>query len=391
MLTLFSIPKHFCGDAEIIQRNAIQSWLQLRPKCEIILFGNDKGTKEVADEFDIKHIPEIARNEFGTPLLNGLFEKAQEIACYHLTAYVNADIILMSDFLEAIKRIQKDFFLMIGRRWDFELKNELDFNSSNWELNLKEVIKEKGSLHAPTGIDYFVFPRGLFKDIPSFAIGRTAWDNWLVYRAHTLGATVIDATQVIMAVHQDHGYAHIPDGIEGAWKGPEAKRNLELAGGSERIFTIEDATHILTSAGLRGAALFKIRDKERKCNALIQQAQGYLQQQRYKEAEGELEKVISLEPKDKIMIASIYYTLGSNYEEEGLIDKAIEKFGKVIEFAEKSFSLVDKNRFTGGAYFHLGEIYQKLGQRVESIKEFEKCLRLVPDHKKAKESLKSLV
>jgi len=390
MLTLFSTPKPFRGDIETIQRNAIQSWLKLRPKCEIILFGDDEGTDEVAAEFGIKHISEVVRNEFGTPLLNSLFEKAQKISNYQLMAYVNADIILMNDFLEAIERIQKDSFLMVGQRWDIELKDTLKFDDPDWELHLKETVKERGILHAPTGIDYFVFPRGLFKDIPPFAIGRTAWDNWLVYQARVLGAAVIDATQVIMAVHPNHGYAHIPDGREGAWKGPEAKRNLELAGGSEHVFTIEDATHILTPVGLREATTFKIRDKERKCSSLLQHTQGYLQQNRYKEAEDELKKAISLEPADKIMIVSICYALGSNYEREGMLDKAEEKFKEVVGFAKEISPSTDKNRFTGGTHFHLGKIYQNMDKREKAIKEFKECLRIIPDHKKAKEILGEL-
>ena len=65
MLTIFAIPKSFEDPhINIIQRNAIQSWLQLQPKCEIILFGNDKGVAETAEEFGVKYIPEIEKNEF---------------------------------------------------------------------------------------------------------------------------------------------------------------------------------------------------------------------------------------------------------------------------------------------------------------------------------------
>jgi hypothetical protein len=57
---------------------------------------------------------------------------------------------------------------------------------------------------------------------------------------------VVDATRAVMAIHQNHDYAHIPDGVEGAWKGPEAQRNLALAGGYEHVFTLSDATWLLT-------------------------------------------------------------------------------------------------------------------------------------------------
>src|ERR1700687_5147464 len=43
VLTIFSAPKAFDGHVGIIQENAIQSWLCLRPKPKIILFSNEVG------------------------------------------------------------------------------------------------------------------------------------------------------------------------------------------------------------------------------------------------------------------------------------------------------------------------------------------------------------
>ena len=48
MLTIFALPKPFRGHAGVIQRNAIQSWLRLQPACEVILLGDEPGTREVA-------------------------------------------------------------------------------------------------------------------------------------------------------------------------------------------------------------------------------------------------------------------------------------------------------------------------------------------------------
>ena len=95
MLTLFCAPKAFIGHFAIIQRNAIRSWTQLRPVCEIILLGNEEGIAELACELELRHIPEIPRNEFGTPLIDGIFETARSLATGDILGYVNADIILM--------------------------------------------------------------------------------------------------------------------------------------------------------------------------------------------------------------------------------------------------------------------------------------------------------
>ncbi len=248
MLTLFSIPKPFRGHIATIQKNAIKSWTLLRPECEIILFGDDGGTAEVAKEFGVRHIPEVARNEFGTPLVNDLFVKAQTMTTNNLLCYVNADIILMSDFLPAVQRVKKKRrFLLVGQRWDIDLDKPWDFEQPDWEERLQAYVTKTGKLHTRGGVDYFVFPRGLYYKIPPFAIGRTTWDNWLIYKARSLGVPVIDAIGSVTAVHQNHDYAHCSGGEIGAWKGPEAKHNLEIAGGYKCAFALQDATHLLTS------------------------------------------------------------------------------------------------------------------------------------------------
>jgi hypothetical protein len=253
MLTIFSIPRPFLGHFETIQHNAIRSWTLLQSRPEIILFGEDEGTAQMANELSVLHMPEVARNEYGTPLLNDLFEKAQRLATHDLLCYVNADIILMSDFMPAVQQVasRRRRFLIIGQRWDVETDELWDFGESDWAPRLKTYVKEHGKIHPPSGIDYFVFPRGMWGELPLFAIGRTAWDCWLIYRARSLGVPVIDATGCITAVHQNHDYPNFSAGADGVWKGPEAKRNLEMAGGYRHVFTLQDATHKLTPDGLR--------------------------------------------------------------------------------------------------------------------------------------------
>jgi hypothetical protein len=89
----------------------------------------------------------------------------------------------------------------------------------------------------------------MWGDSPPFAIGRTAWDNWLVYRARARRVPVVDATDALTVVHQAHDYSHVPAKAGDVLKGPEAKRNLNLAGGWKNIFTLDDATHMLRVGG----------------------------------------------------------------------------------------------------------------------------------------------
>ena len=67
---------------------------------------------------------QVECNQLGTPLVSSIFQIAREAAKFPTMCYVNADIILLNDFLGAVKRFQEQFqrYLMIGQRWDLEIK-----------------------------------------------------------------------------------------------------------------------------------------------------------------------------------------------------------------------------------------------------------------------------
>ncbi len=256
MITLFSLPKPFRGHVAMTQRNAIRSWTLLRPPCEILVFGNDEGVASIAAEFNLQHIPDVAYNEYGTPLLNDVFEQAQLLATYQTLCYVNADIILMDDFMLAVQHVTARYtatpFLMVGQRWDIDIqRDDLSFTST-WEGKLRRHIKQHGRLHDVDGIDYFVFAKGMWGEIPPFVVGRAGWDNWMIYRARQLGIAVIDATPEVIVVHQNHDYSHVKGGKSTAYEGAEAIQNRQL-GGIETIFNIRDATYTLSSTAVEQA------------------------------------------------------------------------------------------------------------------------------------------
>ncbi len=257
MLTLFTTPKPFRGHIKTIQTNAIQSWTLLHPQCEIILFGDEEGTAEIASHFKIHHISRVECNEYGTPLISSMFKIAQETAHHPLIGYVNADIILLSDFVPALQRVLWPAFLVVGQRWDIDIKEPVDFSRADWEKQLRTQLLEAGKLHPPTGIDYFVFPRGQFRDIPPLVVGRAGWDNWIIYHTRRMKIPVIDATKVITAVHQNHDYSHHPAGKAGVWGGAEARQNRTLAGGHRHVFNIHDSDWVLSSRGIRRACPMK--------------------------------------------------------------------------------------------------------------------------------------
>ncbi len=248
MITLFSAPKAFKGHIDIIQRNAIQSWLHLKPSCQVILIGSDEGIEEVAREFGAQHVPQVACNEFGTPLVSSLFETAESLAEFDLMCYVNCDMILMDDFMGAAGYVQEAYprFLLVGQRVDLDVDQLLDFEAADWCAKLVADASASGELHDPAGIDYFCFRKGQWEAVPPFAIGRPAWDNWMIYSAsRLLRVPVVGATQDVLAVHQNHDYSHHPQGSKGVSYGAEAERNRALAGGRRAVYSLLDITHSL--------------------------------------------------------------------------------------------------------------------------------------------------
>jgi hypothetical protein len=250
MLTIFSIPKAFKGHIGVIQRNAIKSWTLLQPRPEVILFGKDEGTAEVARELGIRHIPEVATNEFGTPVLDDLFRKAEMASDSSVLCYVNADIILLSDFSRAVGLVQKQLpkSLMVSKRINLDVPERLDFESG-WEEALKLRAEKTGVDEHYSGIDVFVFPKGMYPTVPDFAIGRLWFDHWLIKAVRLQNLPVIDASWIAPLLHQRHDYNHVPGGADQVWRGKEAERNFQLYGGIQHAYTLLDVTHELTRSG----------------------------------------------------------------------------------------------------------------------------------------------
>lgn len=258
MLTIFSIPKPFQGHIGIIQRNAIQSWLRLNPDIEVILCGNEPGTEEAASEFKIGWLPNLARNEYGTPFLNSAFDQVAKISRHPLLGYVNSDIILLSDFLRAIQRLRFGNFLIVGQRWNLDLTVPWDFEQPDLEERLARYVAEHGTLEHPWGIDYFVFPKnGVARNLPPFVVGRPGWDNFFIYQARKLSIPVVDVTKVVTVIHQNHDYNHVPERVGEVWEGPEADWNRRLIGSWDYVFTLLDATHLMTKQAVLPACGYK--------------------------------------------------------------------------------------------------------------------------------------
>lgn len=251
-LTIFTAPKPFTNpNINIIQRNAIQSWMHLNPEIEVLLVGDEAGMSEVAEEYGLRHLKDVACNQYGTPLISSIFDLARQVSSSPLLAYINADILMLPDFYTAARVIagQAERFLVVGQRWDLEVTELLDF-SPGWEERLLERIHTQGKLHPPVGSDYFIFPRACYEKMPPFAVGRPMWDNWTMYTALKSSWPLVDGTSSITIVHQNHDYAHLPGGRP-PYHLPEAARNISLAGGKRRAMYLRDANMQLVNGKIQ--------------------------------------------------------------------------------------------------------------------------------------------
>lgn len=279
MLTIFSSPRPFTEKRFVkIQMNALNSWMQLKPRPDIILFGDEQhelGIEGLAR--GTGWVQDVKRNQWGTPLLGDMLIKAQRMAQTEFVAWVNTDIVLLQDFMEATKKVERQLrqFLLIGAKWRlYGEPPEIDFSDPSWQRYVRKLCKHNGERQPRSGSNYQVFTNGLFRghmynhlgdrpeehsrvhedfpiEYPPIAWGRIRMDTWLVWQALRRGIPVVDATDVILAVHQDH--RHIgkkvilqDSGSEEIGLQDKLAERRESGGGR-----ISNATWILDKKGLR--------------------------------------------------------------------------------------------------------------------------------------------
>jgi hypothetical protein len=182
--------------------------------------------------------------------LRSVFSTAEENAAFPLLMYANADILFTGRLPQAARALsgRRNPFLLVGRRWDTEIRERFDFSKPDWEQRLVDAAKTRGKPGTKSALDYFLFPKGAWggregwAEFPPLAIGRSAWDDWLVFWARARRMDVISGTDFILAVHQNHDYSHHPQGQYGVVQGDEAKRNFALASYERYLYGTPDAT-----------------------------------------------------------------------------------------------------------------------------------------------------
>ena len=213
-IAIFTSLKPDDGRAGEVQRRALANW-------------RDVFMPSVIVEFDGPLIP------FGK-----MVEMVEHDSDAEILMYANADILF------ARRQIGE-----IWRRWGTRLPEILE---GGFVLTGQRIdILEDGSkrLHRPTGMDYFIFKRGMFRDLPKVVMGRAYCDSALVAYCLRMNIPVVDASYAIRVEHQFHDYEHIAGGRKAVWEGDEAmanKRDNQLRNFGPNVL---DATHTLLPDG----------------------------------------------------------------------------------------------------------------------------------------------
>jgi hypothetical protein len=238
-ITIFAIPKPFVDQhISTIQRNAILSWKTL-PDTDVLIIGDEENIESTTRELGVAHINRVERIDGGLPLLSAAFAQAREYTGSDILIYANSDIIFLNDLVEAAKLLPSGNFLGVGRRVDLDITEQIDFKMANAEKNLRSLAQERGSVHSPAGIDYFVFRKNMLTDMPPLVVGRIGWDNWMIWNAKQKNIPVIDMTKSVLAIHQNHPPR--PQNSDERKTNKEALHNISFIKGRGNAATIDDA------------------------------------------------------------------------------------------------------------------------------------------------------
>jgi len=229
MITFLASPKPFTGHVGKIQRNAIRSWLAVHPEVEVLIYGDGEGVPEACGGMGVHHVSDISCSPSGIPFFNGIVEHARIHARHDVQCYLNCDILITEEIIKAIKLITFSRYLVVGQRIDLDEGVEIGASSEHWKEDvLRFVDKGKARLHEPTGMDYFIFPRGMWRGLPPLVIGRGGYDGALVTFCMRNKIPLINATLAIPVLHQFHDYRHMHGGEKSVFEGIDAQNNLLL-------------------------------------------------------------------------------------------------------------------------------------------------------------------
>tara|TARA_B100000530_G_scaffold309720_1_gene235690 strand:- start:1270 stop:2097 length:828 start_codon:yes stop_codon:yes gene_type:complete len=230
-LIIFTTCKPFIGDDAWRQEQAIKSWTLLEGiEKKIIILGNDEGTKEICDKYNLIHEPDI-RTLQGVPYLYDMFLIANNYANDEdVMLWTNSDMIYFQDMIDNILSFKKyrpneKNYLLVSGRIDWynpKILEKLDkqYFYNNINLNNKytgvdicfvESKKFECCNHPLCGIDYVIHSKSTFLNNidKNLVIAGTRHDMIMLGVGINKNYFTCDITSTCPVIHQNHGYNNV--------------------------------------------------------------------------------------------------------------------------------------------------------------------------------------
>jgi len=229
MLTLITTPKPLGVPANRVAfLNAIRSWVRIKPRPEILVFGGNRALIEAEGG---RWVGKFKATPHGNPYFDDFIRRAERLASNDILMYITDHLILTYDVPAVVELTSVRFpgpFVAVGRRWDLNLNAALQFNTG-WEGVLRQRTLSEGKYQSVGAKDYIMFRRPFPLEIPPFIMGYPWYDTWMVVAAMRANIPVIDLSRAVFPIHQSHGF---PQGdISRREATPQTQRNAQLATG----------------------------------------------------------------------------------------------------------------------------------------------------------------
>lgn len=215
MMVIFTSLKPSTGAAAEIQRRSQENWCQCFPGVRIITFEGPL--------VPFREMVEMVERETDAEIL----------------MYANGDVLFEVGNVLTQRRRDSEYTEILSREKGFLLTGQ----------RVDILADGTKRLHRPSGMDYFVFRRGVFRHLPKVLMGRAYCDCALVAYCLRMRIPVIDASFALRVEHQFHDYGHVKGGRTAVWQGDDAKSNKrdnELRDFGPHVL---DATHTLLPDG----------------------------------------------------------------------------------------------------------------------------------------------
>jgi hypothetical protein len=201
--TVFAAMRPFVGEFARLQRNAIVSWLAVRPACRVVLVDDEAGTTAAA----VAGLPVairsgVRRSRLGAPLFDSFVDVGGRDAVGDTLVCTTADVLFpprLGDVLDAVRREMRgrDYLVVAGRH---DVSSAPDTAQPSWFESLRADVRPDYR----RGIDMWAYPSRMALQPPPFPIGRHGTDGWVVYDMKRRGIPVIDVTAEAPMIHQTH-------------------------------------------------------------------------------------------------------------------------------------------------------------------------------------------